>query len=867
MKQIHLHGKAFTECDFRGLVIGGQNDADTIRFVIPKTYAGEVDLSDSVWSFYITYENKEGQGDTVLLTKSLSNQSETIYLDWKPGQTATQVEGKLTCQVFGTKAGSGDAVCRFTTLPFAVYISKWLNPDPITQSLPTVIEQALELMAEYNAQLEDAFEAKDTAVESAKIAERYAKGTEGGVAVESGTGYHDNSKYYSELAKNSQTAAKASEDAALASKNAAATSQSAAKTSETNAKASETAAKNSQTAAKASEDAALASKNAAATSQSAAKTSETNAKASETAAKNSQTAAKASEDAALVSKNAAAASQSAAKTSETNAKASETAAKSSQTAAKSSEDAALASKNAAAASQTAAKASEDAAKASEEAAAESADDAAASASTASSKASDAASSASTATSKAAEATTKASEAATSASQAASSASTAGSKATAAASSASDAEAQRKLAERYAVGTEDGTPVSSGEGYENNAKYWADQAKATINVSGAASSIISENLTPSRAVVSDGAGKVAVSPVTSTELGYLDGVTSSVQNQLNGKQATITGGASTITSANLTASRALVSDGSGKVVVSPVTSTELGYLDGVTSAIQTQINGKQATITGGASTITSANLTASRALVSDGSGKVAVSAVTLTELGYLDGVTSAVQTQLNNKLGKTEKAASATSADSAAKLTTARTISLTGPVTGSVSFNGSANVSIATSLPNAERRLPAGSLIWFAGKRAQKPKYTLVCDGAAVSRTTYADLFAAIGTIYGAGDGSTTFNLPNLMDAGDDGTLGYFIRAAVDDASIGTKQEDAIRNITGRIQTPDGSRVYKGAFYSISGSIKGASDTGLDLAVGFDANRDNSGYGNPCSGHATGPDIHPYAISLTPLIAI
>ena len=738
MKQIHLHGKAFNECDFRGLVIGGQNDADTIRFVIPKTYAGEVDLSDSVWSFYITYENKEGQGDTVLLTKSLSKQSETIYLDWKPGQTATQVEGKLTCQVFGTKAGSGDAVCRFTTLPFAVYISKWLNPDPITQSLPTVIEQALELMAEYNAQLEDAFDAKDTAVESAKIAERYAKGTEGGVAVESGTGYHDNSKYYSELAKNSQTAAKASEDAALASKNAAATSKSAAKTSETNAKASETTAKNSQTAAKASEDAALASKNAAAASQSAAKTSETNAKASETAAKSSQTAAKASEDAAL------------------------------------------ASKNAAAASQTAAKASEDAAKASEEAAAESADDAAASASSASSKASDAASSASTATSKAAEATTKASEAATSATQAASNASTAGSKATAAASSASEAEAQRKLAERYAVGTEDGTPVSSGEGYENNAKYWADQAKATINVSGAASTIISENLTPSRAVVSDGAGKVAVSPVTATELGYLDGVTSSVQNQLNGKQATITGGASTIASANLTASRVLVSDGSGKVVVSPVTATELGYLDGVTSSVQTQLNGKQATITGGASTIASANLTASRVLISDGSGKVVVSSVTSTELGYLDGVTSSVQTQLNGKLGKSEKAASATSAD---KLATARTISLSGPVTGSASFNGSANISIATTLPNAERRMPAGTIIWFAGKRAQKPKYTLVCDGSAVSRTSYADLFAAIGTIYGAGDGSTTFNLPNLMDAGDDGNLGYFIRAAVDDASI------------------------------------------------------------------------------------
>lgn len=67
-----------------------------------------------------------------------------------------------------------------------------------------------------------------------------------------------------------------------------------------------------------------------------------------------------------------------------------------------------------------------------------------------------------------------------------------------------------------------------------------------------------------------------------------------------------------------------------------------------SGLQSALDGKQATITGGASTITGSNLTASRALVSDSSGKVAVSAVTSTELGYLDGVTSSVQTQLDNK---------------------------------------------------------------------------------------------------------------------------------------------------------------------------------------------------------------------------
>lgn len=81
--------------------------------------------------------------------------------------------------------------------------------------------------------------------------------------------------------------------------------------------------------------------------------------------------------------------------------------------------------------------------------------------------------------------------------------------------------------------------------------------------------------------------------TATELNYVDGVTSNIQTQLNGKQPTITGAASSVTTSNLTASRALIAGSDGKIAVSAVTSTELGYLDGVTSAIQTQLNGKAA----------------------------------------------------------------------------------------------------------------------------------------------------------------------------------------------------------------------------------------------------------------------------------
>lgn len=66
------------------------------------------------------------------------------------------------------------------------------------------------------------------------------------------------------------------------------------------------------------------------------------------------------------------------------------------------------------------------------------------------------------------------------------------------------------------------------------------------------------------------------------------------NALAAKQPTITGGASTVTSTNLTAGRALLSNSNGKIAVSDITSTELSYLDGVTSNVQTQLNAKFAT---------------------------------------------------------------------------------------------------------------------------------------------------------------------------------------------------------------------------------------------------------------------------------
>ena len=94
---------------------------------------------------------------------------------------------------------------------------------------------------------------------------------------------------------------------------------------------------------------------------------------------------------------------------------------------------------------------------------------------------------------------------------------------------------------------------------------------------------------------------------------------------------------------------------------------------------------------------------------------------------------------------------------ATALATARDIQVSGAVTGTASFNGSANINIVTTL--VAQAVPAGSVFNFAASAA--PAGYLECSGAAVSRTTYSALFAVTSTTFGVGDGSTTFNLPDL----------------------------------------------------------------------------------------------------------
>lgn len=79
-------------------------------------------------------------------------------------------------------------------------------------------------------------------------------------------------------------------------------------------------------------------------------------------------------------------------------------------------------------------------------------------------------------------------------------------------------------------------------------------------------------------------------------------------------------------------------------------------------------------------------------------------------------------------------------------------------------------------------IPAGAVFHFA--MATCPSGYLVCDGSIISRSEYSRLFNAIGTTYGEGDGTTTFQLPDLQD--------IFIRGKSESREIGSYQDDAFQ---------------------------------------------------------------------------
>ena len=147
-------------------------------------------------------------------------------------------------------------------------------------------------------------------------------------------------------------------------------------------------------------------------------------------------------------------------------------------------------------------------------------------------------------------------------------------------------------------------------------------------------------------------------------------------------------------------------------------------------------------------------------------------------------------------------------------------------------------------------VPVGTVEYFA--MATPPAGYLKADGAAVGRETYPELFAAIGTAFGGGDGSTTFNLPDLINRFAQGSL-----------NPGQKIEAGLPNITGAFAAGySGDNYGTGAFVKIKNDVSAnAFAAGMTALIGkvfLDASRSNSIYG-------FSETVQPPALTLLPCI--
>lgn len=163
---------------------------------------------------------------------------------------------------------------------------------------------------------------------------------------------------------------------------------------------------------------------------------------------------------------------------------------------------------------------------------------------------------------------------------------------------------------------------------------------------------------------------------------------------------------------------------------------------------------------------------------------------------------------------------------------------------------------AEQLHNATKTiaLVTGEIKWFAFSTV--PVGYLVCNGANVSRATYADLFAVIGTTFGSGDGSTTFTLPNLID-----------KFAQGSATVGTVKSAGLPNITGShsqfIATHTSAKdidTYGAITVEYGPKFSANNDSGINYGIilGVNASKSNAIYGNSST-------VQPPALTLLPCI--
>ena len=135
----------------------------------------------------------------------------------------------------------------------------------------------------------------------------------------------------------------------------------------------------------------------------------------------------------------------------------------------------------------------------------------------------------------------------------------------------------------------------------------------------------------------------------------------------------------------------------------------------------------------------------------------------------------------------------------------------------------------------ENPIPTGTVFPFAGITA--PEGFLLCNGQEVSRFTYSKLYKVIGDTYGAGDGETTFDLPNLIDRFIEGTesnVGQMVPAGLPNIKCSWNHSSGYQSFTN-----DNGAIKVGTSYS---PATGAGGGWRNENISFDASRSSSIYG-------------------------
>ena len=189
----------------------------------------------------------------------------------------------------------------------------------------------------------------------------------------------------------------------------------------------------------------------------------------------------------------------------------------------------------------------------------------------------------------------------------------------------------------------------------------------------------------------------------------------------------------------------------------------------------------------------------------------------------------------------------TKEDIANKVTTVNAYSTNSQYPSAAAVYNAANVAKDNAVTIAA---PVGAIMYCA--KGAVPTGWLVCDGSSPRRADYPELFAAIGTTYGVGDGSTTFGLPNLINKFPQGNT-----------TVGTQIAAGLPNITGSWRPTYGwlkGATYAGAFtaYAADTGSGSGSTANVNYGINFNASRSSAIYGNSTT-------VQPPALTLLPII--